>query len=94
VSAVHGPLFDEPGPPYPNHLHYSHRHNLTMAGAKVNPNGTWSSLWTCSECPDVFVGGKVGPVPPGYCMCCGWVQRKKWPRKRCEECRAAMEAAS
>ena len=28
-----------------------------------HPNGTWSSVWRCGICPDVGVGGKVGPIP-------------------------------
>lgn len=83
--------FPEPEPPHPNHLAYAHTHDLTMVGAQVNPNGTWSSLWSCSECPDIFVGGYAGPIPPGWCPC-GWVQRY-WPRKRCEECRRPMVTA-
>lgn len=81
--------FSEPSAPYPNVLAYSHKHNLTMLStAQRNPNGTFSSLWGCSECPDIFVGGKVGTIPAGYCRC-GWVQ-KKWPRKKCEECKCDL----
>ncbi len=81
--------FPEPSAPYPNFLAYSHTHNLTMIDtAKRNPNDTFSSLWSCDQCPDIFIGGCVGEAPPGYCGC-GWVQ-KKWPRKKCEECKQPM----
>lgn len=81
--------FPEPSAPYPNVLAFAHEHRLTMLGtAQRNPNGTFSSLWECADCPDIFVGGHVGPMPPGMCSC-GWVQRK-WPRKRCEDCKRPM----
>lgn len=78
--------FPEPDAPYPNHVAVAHEHNLTvLPTVKRNPNGTFSSLWECSLCPDIFVGDHVGPIPSGRCVGCGWVQRK-WPRKRCENC--------
>lgn len=70
---------------------YSHEHEWIEIGAQVNPNGTWSSVWACVLCPDIGIGGKVGPVPAGYCPC-GWVQRKP-NRKRCEECKRPMGGA-
>lgn len=86
--------FPEPTAPYPNVLAFSHEHDLTMLPeARRNPNGTFSSLWACAHCPDIFIGGKVGTIPDGYCPC-GWVQKKKkWPRKRCEECKRPMSEA-
>lgn len=77
--------FPEPTAPYPNFLAYAHEHSLSMLDtAQRNPNGTFSSLWACSECPDIFLGDHVGTIPDGYCRC-GWVQ-EKWPRKKCENC--------
>lgn len=73
-------------------LAFSHTHDLYETGAQRNLNGTWSSLWACTLCPDVFIGDLVGPIPPGYCSC-GWVQ-KKWPRKKCEECKRPMKEAA
>lgn len=85
--------FPEPLPPYPNVVAYAHANRLTVLDtAQRNPNGTFSSLWACSECPDVFVGGPVGTIPPGYCPC-GWVQ-KKWPRKKCEDCQRPLTTPS
>lgn len=79
--------FPEPSAPTPNRLAYSHEHRLrALPTALRNPNGTFSSLWECAECPDIFIGGHVGTIPAGWCRC-GWVQ-KRWPRKRCEECKA------
>lgn len=81
--------FKTPTAPYPNVLAYAHEHDLRLTDtAKRNPNGTFSSLWECTHCPDVFIGGHIGPIPPGYCGC-GWVQ-KKWPRKKCEDCGRVM----
>jgi hypothetical protein len=85
------PEFPEPSEPYPNHLAYSHKHDLSLQPtARRNPNGTFSSLWACEHCPDIFVGPYVGPIPDGYCRC-GWVQ-KKWPRRRCEDCKRPLTA--
>jgi len=84
------PEFPEPSAPYPNVLAFAHEHDLTeQPTALRNPNGTFSSLWGCSQCPDIFVGAFVGPIPDGWCRC-GWVQ-KRWPRKRCEECKRPFE---
>lgn len=80
--------FPEPSAPYPNDLIWHHSHDLTMVGATREPNGTWSSVWACSLCPDIFRGGKVGPVPAGF-HGCGWVQRE-WPRDTCEDCGRPM----
>ena len=71
-------------------LAYRHEHDYVEVGAQHNPNGTWSSLWGCTACPDIFVGGKVGPIPYGYCHRCRWVQRDDIG-KRCEECKAGPE---
>lgn len=77
--------FPEPRRPSPMVLHYKHEHDLhRLTVVEENPNGTYSSLWACSQCPDIFVGDRVGPIPDGTCSC-GWVQ-KKWPRKKCEDC--------
>lgn len=84
--------FDPPHPPPPNgniFIHI-HPHEWVEMGARLNPNGTWSSVWGCTVCPDVTTGEKVGPIPPGYCPRCQWVQ-KKWPRKKCEECKYPFE---
>lgn len=84
--------FPTPSAPYPNVLAYAHKHKLRLTDtAKRNPNGTFSSLWACAHCPDVFIGDHIGPIPPGYCGC-GWVQ-KKWPRKKCEDCGRVMTDA-
>ena len=80
------PVFPDPPPPRGGggvYLH-SHEHDLVMVGARLNPNGTWSSVWTCSLCPDVIAGALVGPIPPGWCRC-GWVQREPIGGT-CEEC--------
>ncbi len=80
-------MFTEPSQPTVGRF-YAHDHDWVEVGAKQNPNGTWTSAWACTICPDIGSGGQVGPVPAGYCRC-GWVQ-KKWPRKRCEECKRPM----
>lgn len=72
---------------------HMHDHDWVEAGAKLNPNGTWSALFTCTLCPDVGVGGKVGPIPRGFCESCHWVQKKPG-RKKCEECKARLDVAS
>lgn len=78
-----------PTPTQPDMVYeYVHDHDWTEIGARLNRNGTWTSVWSCSVCPDIGLGGLVGPIPAGRCRC-GWVQ-KKWPRKRCEECRTPM----
>lgn len=71
---------------------YEHRHDHDWyeIGARQAPSGVWFSIWACTLCPDIGSGGPVGPVPPGYCWRCHWVQRK-WPRKRCEECKAEFD---
>ena len=66
-----------------------HAHEWFQVGARLAPNGAWYSVWACELCPDIGSGGPVGPIPPGYCHC-GWVQRR-WPRKRCEECKRPFE---
>lgn len=77
-------MFDSP-PALPGGLMtFIHDHVWTEVGAQRNPNGTWCALFACSLCPDIGVGGYVGPIPSGWCSC-GWVQ-SKWPRKKCEEC--------
>lgn len=82
--------FPEPDAPYPLVIAFAHEHELKMLQTvQRNPNGTFSSLWECSQCPDIFVGDHVGPIPAGLCVC-GWVQQKKWPRKRCEDCKRPM----
>ena len=85
--------FKTPTAPYPNAFAYHHKHNLTLVEDKAleNPNGTHSSLWTCSECPDVFIGDYIGTIPAGY-HGCGWVQRE-WPRLTCENCGREMTDA-
>lgn len=82
--------FPEPRAPYPNLLAYAHKHQLTMLTTmqQRNPNGTLSSLWSCSQCPDIFVGGHVGPIPDGWCSC-GWVNDPD--RKKCAECKRPLE---
>lgn len=85
-----GEVFEDPvAPTKPIAYAYIHTHDLTLRGAELNPNGTWTSLWDCSLCPDIIRGAHIGPVPKGYCHACGWVQ-KKWPRKKCEECKTPM----
>lgn len=74
--------------------YYTHTHNWEECGAQINPNGTHNSLWRCTICTDIAVGGRVGPIPPGFCRRCGWVQQKKWPRKRCEDCKAPLEESA
>lgn len=81
--------FTDPQQPHSVYLRV-HDHEWVEAGALLNPNGTWSSLWTCAVCPDVGIGGKVGPIPAGHCPC-GWVQHK-FPRKRCEDCKRPLTA--
>jgi hypothetical protein len=71
---------------------YIHPHEWTEVGAKWNPNGTWSGLYACAHCPDIGVGGLVGPIPDGYCPC-GWVQRNPKASK-CEDCGRPMECAA
>lgn len=77
--------FPEPGPPPARSggiYLYSHPHDWAMIGARLNPNGTWSSVWSCSLCPDICTGDNVGPIPVGYCPC-RWVDD---PSKPCPEC--------
>lgn len=82
--------FPDPGPMSVGPARaYMHEHEWTEVGAYLNPNGTWSALFTCSLCPDVGLGGHVGPIPPGYCLC-GWVQRAPG-RKRCEDCKRPLD---
>lgn len=82
--------FSDPGEPGTLHL-YIHEHEWFEIGAQRASNGVWYSVWACELCPDIGEGGKVGPIPPGYCPC-GWVQ-KKWPRKKCEDCKREMRSA-
>lgn len=85
--------FPEPSAPYPNVIAFAHEHSLRMLSTvQRNPNGTFSSLWECKLCPDIFVGGYVGPIPSGRCVF-GWVQRK-WPRKKCEDCKRELEQSN
>lgn len=77
-----------PSEPSITYLH-SHSHVWFEVGARLNPNGTWTSVWACEVCPDIGLGGYVGPIPPGYCKHCQWVQ-KRWPREKCEECKAKI----
>lgn len=86
-------MFPTPEAPHPSVLEFAHEHDLFLIDkAKVRPNGICSSLWACKICPDIFIGGPIGAIPPGYCGC-GWVQRK-WPRKRCEDCKRPMQEAA
>lgn len=62
-----------------------HEHDWYEVAAEQSPNGVWHSVWCCTLCPDVGLGGRVGPVPVGFCFRCGWVQRKA-NRRKCEEC--------
>jgi hypothetical protein len=84
-----GVVFAEPVTEPRIMFEYIHEHDWFQVGAKRNPSGVWSSLWRCSLCPDVGVGGETGPVPDGYCYSCGWVQHKA-KRKRCEECKQPL----
>lgn len=90
MPSEYGEVFPEPvAPAKPISYAHIHTHELTLAGAQLNPNKTWSSLWQCSLCPDIVIGGYIGRVPEGYCHACSWVQ-KKWPRKKCEECKTPL----
>lgn len=82
--------FEQPAAPAPRGglLAYAHDHKWYEVSAELNANGTWSSLWACERCPDVAIGGNVGPIPPGYCRC-GWVQQE-WPREKCEDCKRPL----
>ena len=86
------PVFENPAEPTIVYA-YRHDHKWELAvGAKQNPNGTWSSLWRCALCPDIGVGGNVGPIPDGYCAC-GWVQKNP-DAPRCEECKRPLARAA
>ena len=67
---------------------WSHEHVWDPAFAILNPNGTHNAIYRCRVCTDLGVGGRVGPIPEGYCHC-GWVQKKPG-RKRCEECKRPL----
>lgn len=62
-----------------------HEHDWYEIGAQLNPNGRWSSLWRCVECPDIGIGGYAGTDPAGLCGC-GWVQKDQ-SVTACEECK-------
>lgn len=82
--------FDQPAAlPGAMRLHM-HDHDWVEVGAHLNPNGTWRAVFACTLCPDIGQGGHIGPVPPGYCPSCGWVQHR-WPRRRCEECKTPLD---
>lgn len=81
--------FPQPPPADGTLLAYRHDHEMVEVGASRNPNGTWSSVWACELCPDVFLGGYVGPIPAGFCHRCHWVQLKP-NRKKCEGCKSPL----
>lgn len=58
----------EPGAPRGLYLHI-HTHDWYQVGANLNPNGRWSSVWSCRLCPDIGSGGYIGPEPAGLCAC-------------------------
>ena len=62
---------------------YVHEHEWTEVGAERNPNGTWTAVFECAHCPDLGLGGNVGPVPPGMCGC-GWVDEPE--ATTCADC--------
>lgn len=76
--------FEAPAKPGITMLHI-HEHEWKEVGASQNPNGTWSSVWACNLCPDIGVGGPVGPIPPGFCQRCQWVNEDP-AKTKCDEC--------
>lgn len=88
-EAVEGGVFVEPeAPTHTGPYLHLHEHEWVEVGAIRNENGTWSSAWGCTLCPDVATGGHVGPVPDGYCFRCGWVNRIR-NLLTCEECKSS-----
>lgn len=82
------PHFPDPEPPYPSVVVKAHEHDLYLVGADLQRNGTWSSRWACTMCPDHFAGAHIGPVPSGWCRC-GWVSSAD--ATVCEECGRPVE---